>query len=126
MKTNLTAHLLFCIMFLPILGEAQLVTISGKVTNSKSGEALENVTVFESVSNIGTITNEKGNFKLSLSTGTLNIEITGSGFKEYSRQFELKSDTTLAVKLIPEIQHKTRHKKQTDIQANAKTQQKIP
>ena len=126
MKTNLTAHLLFCIMLLPVLGEAQLVTISGKVTNSKSGEALENVTVFESVSNIGTITNEKGFFKLALATGKLNIEITGSGFKEYSRQFELKSDTTLSVKLIPEIQHKNRHKKHADIQANAKTQQKTP
>ena len=113
-------------MLLPILGEAQLVTISGKVTNSKSGEALENVTVFESVSNIGTITNESGFFKLALATGKLNIEITGSGFKEYSRQFELKSDTTLSVKLIPEIQHKNRYKKHADIQANAKTQQKTP
>ncbi len=126
MKTNLAAHLLFCIMLLPILGEAQLVTISGKVTNSKSGEALENVTIFELSSSIGTITNKNGFFKLALSKGAREIKISNDGFIEYSQQFVLKSDTTLMVKLVPEIQHKNRHKKQLSLHADAKTSKKIP
>ncbi len=126
MKTNLTAHLLFCIMLLPILGEAQLVTISGKVTNSKSGKTLENVTVFELSSNIGTITNENGFFKLALTKGAREIKISDDGFIEYSQQFILKSDTTLTVKLVPEIQHKNRHKKQLELHADVKSQKKIP
>lgn len=124
MKTNLTAHLLFCIMLLPVLVEAQLVTVSGKVTNSKSGEALENVTVFELSSNIGTITNENGFFKLALIKGAQEIKISDDGFIEYSQQFVLKSDTTLMVKLVSENQHKNRHKKQLSLHADAKISKK--
>jgi len=124
MKTILTAHLLIFIMLLPILGEAQLVTISGKVTNSKSGKALENVTVFESLSNIGTITNESGFFKLALKKGALKIKITDSGFDDYSQQIVLRSDTTMTVKLVPEIHYKSRHKKPADLHADAKSSKK--
>jgi hypothetical protein len=126
MKTNLTAHLLFCVMLLPVLGEAQLVTISGKVKNSISGDMLENVTVFELSSNIGTITNENGFFKLALTKGVREIKITDEGFKEFSQQIVLKNDTTLTVKLVPEIQHKNRHKKQLSLHADVKSEKKIP
>lgn len=111
-------------MLLPVLVEAQLVTVSGKVTNSKSGEALENVTVFELSSNIGTITNENGFFKLALIKGAQEIKISDDGFIEYSQQFVLKSDTTLMVKLVPQNQHKNRHKKQLSL--HIKTHKKIP
>ncbi len=111
-------------MLLPVLGEAQLVTVSGKVTNSKSGEALENVTVFEPTSNIGTITNENGFFNLALTKGAREIKISDNGFIEYSQQFILKSDTTLSVKLVPEIQHKNRHKKQLILHTDAANSKK--
>ena len=125
MKTILTAHLLICIMLLPVFGKAQLVTISGNVIHSKSGKALENVSVFESSSNIGTITNESGFFKLELTGGELEIKITNSGFKEYSQQIILKNDTTLMVKLEPENQNKSRHKKQTNLHTGTKTSKKF-
>jgi len=124
MKTNLTAHLLFCIMLLPILGEAQLVTISGKVTNSKSGDTLENVNVFELTTNIGTITNGDGFFKLALTKGVRKIKISDDGFKEFYQQIVLKNDTTLTVELVPEIQQKKRHKKQLSLHADAKSKNK--
>jgi len=126
MKTVLTAHLLIFIMLLPFLGEAQLVTISGKVTNSKSGKALKNVTVFESLSNIGTITNESGFFKLALKKGALKIKITDSGFNDYSQQIVLRNDTTITVKLVPEINDKSRHKKLAAFHADAKSLKKNP
>ena len=111
-------------MLLPILGEAQLVTISGKVTNSKSGEVLKNVTVFESSSNIGTITNENGFFKLVLTKGERKIKITDDGFNDFYQQIILKNDTTFTVNLVPETQQKNRHKKHADVHAVAKNQKK--
>ena len=111
-------------MLLPVLGEAQLVTISGKVTNSKSEDALENVTVFELSSNIGTITNGDGFFKLALTKGAHEIKITDDGFKEFSQQIVLKNDTTISVKLVPEIHDKNRHKKPADLHTAAKSSKK--
>lgn len=112
-------------MLLCFTGKAQLVTISGKVTNSKSGEALENVSVFDQSSNIGTITNKNGFFKLALTKGPLEIKISDDGFKDYSRYIVLKNDTTLVVKLESEIQNKNRTKKQSSLQSDSKDLKKI-
>jgi hypothetical protein len=111
-------------MLFPVLGEAQLFTISGNVTNSENGKALENVSIFESKSNTGTITNNKGFFKLELLAGDLEISITDVGYKASNRNFVLKADTTINIKLSPEIQIKNRHKKQMVLHADAKTPKK--
>ncbi len=120
MKTNLTAHFLICILLFPLLGEAQLSTISGTVTSGNDGKALKDVTVFEVKSNTGTITDDKGYFKLELASGAVEISITDEGHKAFNRKFELKNDTTFAVKLIPEIQVKNRHKKQMAFNTSGK------
>ncbi len=120
MKTILTTHLLICILLFPLLGEAQLSTISGTVTSGNDGKVLKDVTVFEAKSNTGTITDDKGYFKLELASGAVDISITDEGYKAYNRKFELKSDTTFAVKLIPEIQVKNRHKKQMALNTSGK------
>ncbi len=125
MKTVLTSLVLIIIMLLPLFGKTQLVTISGNVIHSKSGKALENVTIFETSSNIGTITNENGFFKLVLLPGKLEIEITDNGFNGFSQQIVLKSDTTLTVRLEPETQSKNRLKKQNVLHADAKTSKKF-
>ena len=83
MRTVLTTYLFLIIMFFPMFGKTQLVTISGNITNSLSGKALDNVSIFESSLNIGTISNENGFFKLVLSQGTLEIKITNNGFNEF-------------------------------------------
>ncbi len=124
MKTVLTTHLLLCIMLFPILGEAQLFTISGNVTNSEDGKPLENASVFESKSNTGTITNDKGFFKLELSAGNLEIAITEVGYKAFDHKFVLQSDTIINVSLVPEIQVKNRNKKPLALHAGTKTPKK--
>ena len=111
-------------MFLPLLGKTQLVTISGKVVNSKSGKVLENVSIFESSSNIGTITNKNGFFKLELPRGELEFKITDDGFRDFAQHIVLKSDTTISVVLEPEIQNKNRHKKHETAQIDAKITKK--
>jgi hypothetical protein len=124
MKTILTTHLLLCILLFPVLGEAQLFTISGNVANSKNGKALENASVFESKSNTGTITNKKGYFKLELSAGDLELSITEVGYRAFNQKIILKCDTTFNVNLAPEVQIKNRHKRQMAMHADAKTPKK--
>jgi hypothetical protein len=124
MRTILTCHILLIIMFLPLLGSTQFVTISGKVTDSRNGKILKNVSIFESSSKIGTITNEKGFFKLVLPQGELEIAITDDGFRRFTQQIILKGDTTLSVVLEPEIQNKNRHKKHVNLRVEAKITKK--
>lgn len=121
MRTILTTHILICILLLPGFVKAQTIIISGKVTSS-NGEALENVSIFESNKNIGTITNEKGYFKLILSAGEIKINITESGFVDFSQEIHITKDSIFAVKLTPVIQNKNRNRKQTNLEAAVKVE----
>jgi len=110
-------------MFIPYLVQAQNITISGNVT-SKSGEALENVSIFESKRNIGTITNVKGFFKLTLSEGELNLRISESGYADFSKDLVLTKDSVFSVSLKPLNEDKNRNKKQEGLRAEAKSTKK--
>ena len=121
MKTFYTSHLIFLIIILPLFSKSQQATFSGKVVESSTGKALENVSIFEVNSKIGTITDAKGFFKLVLSEGVLDIQISDNGFKDFSKQFKLESDTSLIIKLESDIQYKNRLKKSEELQADAKT-----
>jgi len=112
-------------MFLPMLGKTQLVTISGNVTNSFNGMPLKNVSIFESSSNIGTITNEKGFFKLELLQGAMEVKVSSNGFTELTKKLILKNDTTIMVKLEPEFQERNKQKRQNILHADAKTSKSI-
>jgi hypothetical protein len=124
MKTILTSFLLIIFMFFPMLGKTQLVTITGNITSGQSGESLENVSIIESHSNIGTITNRNGFYKLELDPGVIEISYSIDGFMEFSQKMELKNDTTLFVKLAPEVNPKNRNQRNSELQAIAKTGKK--
>lgn len=123
MRTILTTHFFICILFLPGLVIAQTITISGKVTNNM-GKALQNVSIFESNRKIGTITNDKGFFKLILTEGKFNLKITESGFEDFSKEIDLSRDTTFSVQLKPVIENNASSKKQAGLSADAKTTKK--
>jgi len=124
MNTIFTSQLLFLILFFPLLGKTQQVTLSGKVLDSKTGKALKNVSIFEANSKIGTITDDKGYFKLVLSEGILHIQISDDGFKAFSEHLVLKNDTILNVDLEPEINSKNRLKDNVGLQADAQESKK--
>ena len=124
MKTFLTTHLLIAILFFPFPGEAQLYTISGKVTCKESGKTLESVNVFESNSDVGTITNSKGFFKLELEAGAVNISVSDVGYESVNQNFVLKNDTILNVKMVLEKPSENRRKKQTVMHCNSKLSKK--
>lgn len=82
--------------------------VSGTVVNKKTGERLKNVNVCETNSNIGTITDSNGQFKLILTKNDANILISDNEFEIFSIDLELKNDTCINVKLKPiEIKKKT-------------------
>lgn len=94
--------LIFCFSFIfPFLGQAQMVSVSGVVKNFHTGNAEKNVTVYESDSGIGTITNKQGYYRLLLRTGHRKIEFSGPGFNSFTTEFELTKDTVLSVDLTP-------------------------
>lgn len=124
MKTILTTHLLIAILFFPFQGEAQLYTISGKVTCKESGKTLESVNVFESNSDVGTITNSNGFFKLELGAGAVKISVTDVGYESVNQNFVLKNDTILNVKMVPEKQSENRRRKQTAMHCYSKLPKK--
>ena len=63
MKTILVIPLAILLLILPTFSWAQFISVTGYVNDSKSGKALENVSVFEANSGIGTISNQKGFYK---------------------------------------------------------------
>jgi hypothetical protein len=101
MKAHVIFYLILIIALLPLNGLAQLMTVTGYVNNQSTGEAKQNVAVFERLSGIGTITNSEGYYRLLLYSGKRNLEISSSGFNSYNATFSLKADTIISVELTP-------------------------
>lgn len=78
-----------------------LFIVSGTVVNQKTGERLKNANVCETNSNIGTITDSNGQFKLFLTKKEANILISNDDFEIFSIDLKLKNDTCINVKLKP-------------------------
>lgn len=120
MKTILITQFTLFLFVIPNFSLAQFITVSGYVNNAVNGSSLENVSIFETNSEIGTITNQNGFYKLVLDAGLLNLTISESGFKQFTQKFDLESDTTLIFKLQPNSNEKNRQKKNNQVDANMK------
>ena len=101
MKTCLLFFLFCLFILLPVRGGAQYVSVSGVVRNQTTGETKSNVNVYEAQSGIGTITNRDGHYRLVLSSGKRQIEISSPGYNTFSSTFNLLSDTIISVSLTP-------------------------
>ncbi len=90
------------LLFLPILllaytfaGYGQNASVSGKISNT-SGEGLSFATVAIVNSPYGTITNEKGEYKLTeLPSGEINLEVRLLGYRSQSITLQLKEGESL-------------------------------
>ena len=77
---------LACILFLNFAVAQNNFTVSGKVLNEKTGTPMAAASVFAQNTTIGTITDENGNFKLSLPQGGYDLVITFTGYRTESRR----------------------------------------
>lgn len=78
-------------------------TLSGHVTNQKSGEALIGATLIDSTNLKGTTNNEYGFYSLTLPDGVVELHISYVGFKKQTFEFNLTNDTSLNIALEPGI-----------------------
>ena len=109
MKTEII-YLLLLIFILPFTTHGQFAVIRGTITSEKNGSKLENVNILETISGIGTISNASGEFRLMLTRGDTELLITLDGFKNFTKQIRLVSDTTINIQLESQLNLKTRQK----------------
>lgn len=122
MKTILFSQFLILFILFPLLGKAQYVTVSGYISHFLTDKTIENATIFEKDSGIGTISDEEGYFKLMLLPGEINIMFNEDGFQPLTKQFKVYRDTTLVIKLKPEKWIKNQNK--IDLQTKVESKQK--
>lgn len=102
MKTMFNLFLLGMVFLFPQVTEAQLLAVSGVVKNYISGQTIENATIFEANSGIGTITNSDGSYKLLLQKGDQNLKISSPGLADFTATFSMVRDTVISIDLKPQ------------------------
>lgn len=90
-------------LFTVLLSAQQKYTVSGTITEEKTGETLiaATVTTLEDAS-LGVITNEYGFYSLSLPTGTYTLKISYIGYEEKLIPITLNSNLTINATMLEE------------------------
>ena len=97
--------LLFLLLLSPLAAIAQSRTISGTVSDSKSGETLIGATIVDSRSGKGTVTNPYGRFSLTLPMGSeVELKVQYVGYEPQQFTFTLSANRQLNVRLVPSVQ----------------------
>ncbi|MDT8432878.1 MAG: carboxypeptidase-like regulatory domain-containing protein, partial [Bacteroidales bacterium] len=93
--------LMFSLLALPLYVSAQVITVTGTVTDEESGLPLPGVTVVAKATTLGTITDFDGNYTLTVQPGAvLSFSFVGYATKEVP----VNDQTVLNVTLSEEKQ----------------------
>jgi hypothetical protein len=92
-KRNLLLLLTICLHTGWLFSQAEKRTISGFVTDSKTGEKINAAIVFDTISKEGTISNEYGFFSLTIPRNSVVLRITSSGFETFYLQLTSEQQT---------------------------------
>ncbi len=93
MKISLLFVLLTCIQFQNVCSQKH--TISGFVTDQKTGERLTGVNIYESGSLKGTITNVYGFYSITLPEDSIKLVCSYVGYQAIEKSFYLNNDTII-------------------------------
>lgn len=91
------------LMLLPLLAVAQNATVSGTITDAKTGETLIGATVVDTRSGKGTVTNVYGHFSLTLRRDSVDLKVTYVGYEPQFFQFRLDKNREINVKLSSSV-----------------------
>ena len=94
-------YLFFILLIYSLMGQ-DTFTISGKITDSKTGMALAGANIFEIKSERGTASDTEGQYLLSLTKGTYKIKISYIGYNTMQREIVLNENIVLDFALIPD------------------------
>jgi hypothetical protein len=104
--------LIFCFLG-PIQLQAQIASVSGTISDSKSGEQLIGAVIsVKELSGVGVAANGYGYYSLILKPGKYTLMATFLGYETFSKPIELNSDIKLDISLDP----KSRELKTIEIQ----------
>ncbi len=98
MKTSLTC---IFIILINMCAFAQQITVSGKITD-ENNKPIPFASVYIKNTTKGTSANSEGEYVLQLAPGTYNVQYKAVGYKQESREVELKISKTLNVSLKTE------------------------
>lgn len=76
-------------------------TISGKITETASGEALVGATVFVTELKTGAVSDIYGNYSITLTEGSYTLRFSYIGFETVEKKIDLRADLTLSQELQP-------------------------
>lgn len=82
-----------------IVTSAQSVTISGYVTDARSGEPLIGAAVIDSDSSLGSVSGNSGFFSLSLAPGQKTIVVSYLGYEDHTEVIDLRSSRVMNFRL---------------------------
>ena len=90
---------LFLLLLLPLGAAAQRYTVSGTITDLRSGETLIGATVLDTRSGKGAVTNLYGHFSLTLPKDSVNLRVTFVGYEPQYHNLLLDRNRELNVQL---------------------------
>ncbi|MCX6278318.1 MAG: TonB-dependent receptor [Bacteroidetes bacterium] len=79
-------------------------SISGKITDGNSGEALVGVTIFVKELRTGTVTDVYGNYSLTLAEGKYTLTFSYIGYQSIERSVDLIKNYKISLELAPQQQ----------------------
>ncbi|MDP6200623.1 MAG: TonB-dependent receptor [Candidatus Marinimicrobia bacterium] len=94
-------YLFFILLIYSLMGQ-DTFTISGKITDSKTGMALAGANIFEVKSERGTASDAEGQYLLSLTKGAYKLKISYIGYNTMQREIVLNENIVLDFALIPD------------------------
>lgn len=83
---------------------SQKYTISGYITDGKSGEKMINASVFDATTLKGTITNEYGFYSLTLPESKVKLTVSYVGYNTIQQEIDLKANISLNFQLKSTIE----------------------
>lgn len=102
------ARLLFVLLILPVTltagvppDKTKRFSVSGKVTDQNSGEALVGATIFVTELKTGAVTDVYGNYSLTLTEGIYHLRISYIGYLTVEKEVTLNRDHRLSIELEP-------------------------
>ena len=93
-------RLLFILLMLPQLIWGQNVHLKG-IVSTNSGQALGSANVRVIDYTEVTVTDKSGEFVLGLPKGSVDLEITFTGYEKMAQKIDLTGDTTMKFMLVP-------------------------
>lgn len=96
--------ILLLLMTLPMALQGQNATLSGTVTDSRTGETLIGATVVDARSGKGTVTNVYGHYSLTLRRDSVVVRVSFVGYRSQEFAMRLDRNRELNVELSPSVQ----------------------